>query len=165
MQDALIGFVGGVGVALIGAVIGAAVERRVESRKRIEATRFQVYLKMMDVYNLYFWVASLEVTSGGDVTPDLKRRIREETWRIADLLRSEDKVPFVEDILRVLMSTDYPSAVARHDAMISIVDKLGAAVNPRYQRVIRAISEANLKRSVGDPSTGKSTTPGMMGPF
>lgn len=59
--QALIGFAIGVGVALIGAIVGSVFQRRAERRRRIEETQFQVYMKLMDVYSLYFWVVSLEL--------------------------------------------------------------------------------------------------------
>lgn len=165
MIEALIGFASGVGTALIGALICSVLQRRNENRKKIEETQFQVYMKLMDVYNLYFWVTSLEIR-GEEVTSEHKRRIREETWKIADLLRFEDKTPFAEDILHVLMSNEYPSTGARHDAMGAVLDKLGTIVNPRYQGVIKGISNANVMRvGSGERSTVKSTTPGSMGPL
>ncbi len=86
MVETLIGFASGIGVAVIAALFGVALQRRSESRKRREETQFKVYMMLMDVHNLYFWVASLE-TTGEEVTPDQKRRIQEKSWRIADLLR------------------------------------------------------------------------------
>jgi hypothetical protein len=165
LLQAIVAFASGIMVALIGAVVAAVVQRKVKHRRHIEETQFQVYMKLLNVYNLYFWVASLEMTSE-EVDPDHKRQIRDCAWRIADLLRSEDDVPFADEILRVLMSNEYVSASARHHVMSLLVDKLGASVNPRYQRAIKAISEANVMRiGLGEQSPVKSTTPASMGPL
>jgi len=161
----LIGFASGVGVALIGAMVGSVFQRRAKRRRRIEETQFQVYMKLMDVYSLYFWVVSLELR-GEEVSPELKRRIRNIAWQIADLLRFEDSVSYTENILRVLMSNEFPTAKARYDEMNKILDKFGSLVNPRYQHVIKTISEDNVMRlGSGERSFLKSTTPASMGPF
>ena len=79
LLQALIGFASGVGVVLIGAIISHMFQLRSEKRHRIEETQFQVYMKLLDVYSLYFWVASLEL-SGEEVRPELKRNIRNTAW-------------------------------------------------------------------------------------
>ena len=165
MFQALIGFASGVGVSLIGAIIGYVFQRRAEKRRRIEETRFQVYMKLMDVYSLYFWVVSLELRKE-EVSLELKRRIRNKTWQIADLLRFEDSISYIENILRVLMSNEYPTAKARYYEMDKILNKLGSLVNPRYKHVIKSISEGNVMRlGSGKRSFLKSTTPASMEPF
>lgn len=161
----MIGFASGVGVALIGAVVGYALQRRAEKKHRIEETQFQIYMKLMDLYSLYFWVASLELR-GEEVNPDLKKKIRNITWQIADLLRFEDSVLYTEKILWVLMSNKYPTANARYDEMKNIVDEFGSLINPRYQNVIKIIGEGNMQRlGSGERSFLKSTTPASMEPF
>lgn len=161
-MEALIGFGSGVVVTLVGALAGAALQRSFDRRKQIKDVQFQVYMKLMNVWNLYFWVASLELRDE-EVEIDHKRRIQEEAWRIADLLRAEDEVPFADQILQILMSNEYPSASNRHSEMSEILDKLGAITNPRYQRVIKAISDANVRRiGSGHQDALKSTTPGSM---
>ena len=164
LLQALIGFASGVGVILIGAIIGYVFQRRAEKQHRIEETQFQVYMKMLDVYSLYFWVTSLELR-GEEVSPELKRSIRNTTWQIADLLRFE-AVSYTENILKVLMSNEYPTAKARYDEMDKILSKFGSLVNPRYQHVVKSIGEGNVMRfGSGERSFLKSTTPASMGPF
>ena len=163
MLQALIAFASGVSVVLIGAIISYLFQRRTEKQRRIKETQFQVYMKLLDIYNLYFWVTSLKL-EGEEVNPELKRNIRNSAWQIADLLRSEDSVSYTENILRVLMSDKYSTAIARHEEMGEILNKFGSLVNPRYQRVIKSISEDNL---IGFNSKKqsflKSTTPSSMG--
>ena len=165
MLQVLIGFASGVGVVMIGAIISYMFQRRAEKRRRIEETQFQVYMKLMDVYSLYFWVVSLELTKE-EVSPDLKRRIRNTAWQIADLLRFEGSVSYTENILRVLMSNEYPTAKARYDEMNKILNKFDSLINPCYQQVIKSISEGNVMRlGSGERSFLKSTTPAFMEPF
>ena len=165
MLQALIGFASGIGVALISASIGFLFQRKSEKRRRIKETQYQVYMKLLDVYSFYFWVVSLELT-GEEVSSDLKKRIRNTTWQIADLLRLEDSVSNTESILRVLMSNEYTTAKARYDEMDKILNKYGSLVNPRYQKVIKSISENNIIRlGSGKRSFLKSTTPASMGQY
>ena len=165
MLQTLIAFASGVSVTLIGAIIGYLFQHRIEKQRRIKETQFQVYMKLLDIYNLYFWVTSLKLEEV-QISPEHKRSIRNSAWQIADLLRSEDSVLYTENILRVLMSDEYPTAIARHEEMGAILNKFGSLVNPRYQRVIKSISKDNLtKFSSKRQSFLKSTTPTSMGLF
>ena len=163
MLQALIGFVSGIGVALISASIGFIFQRKSEKKHRVKETQYQVYIKLLDLYNYYFWVVSLEL-SGEEVKPDLKKKIRDTTWQIADLLCLEDSVSNIESILRVLMSEEYITGKARYDEIDKILNKYGSIVNPYYQKIIKSISENNVKLlGFGKRSFLKSTTPASMG--
>ena len=165
LLQALIGFIGGVIIALIGAIVGYVFQRRAEKRRRIKETQFQVYMKLMDIYNHYFWVTSMEFR-GEKVILEHKRSIRNSAWQIADLLRFEDSVLYTENISRVLMSDEYPTVKARYEEMDEVLNKFGSLVNPRYQRVVKSISKDNLMRfSYKKQSFLKSTTPASMGLF
>ena len=165
MSEALLGFLSGVGVTLVGAYVANLLQRAEEKRRRVQENQLQVYLKLLDLYNQYFWIASLEM-HGEEADSEMKKRIRTLAWQISDLLRMEDSVQHADEILRVLMSNEYSSASARHHAMGELLDKIGKKVNPTFQKVGKVLSNENVK-SVGSgqrPAT-KSTTPGFLWPW
>jgi hypothetical protein len=158
--SAAFGFLSAIGLAVITAIVTADVERRSARRARVEDARFQIYMKLLDLYNLYFWVASKEI-HGEEVRPEMKDQIRAVSWQINDQLRAADEVEHMPEILNVVLSTHFESAADRHRAIDEVVKKLGETVNPRYAEAVRQISEGNLLRLAAG-KRGSDTTPGLM---
>lgn len=163
MLETIIAFASGVGVALVGTLITAVLQRSTERKKRIERIQFQVYVNLMDLYGFYFWVINTPIEK---IDIDFKKKIRDIAWKTADLLRLEDSVPHMEDILKVLMSHEFKNAFDRYKEMSRIIDLLGSIVNPSYQDVVRDLDKSNLIRYVsGDVKINEFTTPMSMWPF
>ena len=159
-MDPVLGFLSGVGVSLTGALIANTLTRRRERRRIIEERRFEIYMKLMELNTQYFWVASCEVR-GEPIPDETRKKCRELAWQIADLLRAADEVEFLEEILDVVLGPGFPSASKRHDAMGSLLGRMGERITPRYTRKIREISQANL---LGLGGKGQSNAPGTTWP-
>lgn len=143
----LCGFASGVSLAAITALIKFALDRHKDRRQRIEANTFDVFMLLMELEGMYFFVASAELRHE-EVAPETKRKVMELAWRIADKLRYEDEVPYLHEILSILMCEPaYDTAFSRHTAMVELVKRLGAVANPRYAQVIEAVSAANVAQS------------------
>ena len=165
MMQALIGFLSGIGVSLFTIMATTMWQRRTEKNNKIEKISFTVYMKLLNLYNQYFWVASGEIYRSR-IDEYIEKKIRTEAWEIADLLRCENDINLLNDILKVLMSNDYDSASVRHDHMNKIIDELGMKVNPKYTKTIRTISETNVKNIAnGKEDFLNSTTPAFIGQF
>jgi hypothetical protein len=123
-------------------------------------------MKLLNLSSSYFWVTTREF-HGEEVDFDLKKKIRNEAWQIADLLRFEDSFSYTEKLLRVLMSDDYKNSIARYDEMREIINKIGSFVNPKYQNAVGKIGQKNLIDSNTEEgwkkSYAKSTKPTSMG--
>lgn len=158
--DAMLGFVGGILLAVLTAVITSVVERRSARREQVEGARFQIYMKLLDLHSMYFWVTVAE-THGEEPRTEIKERVRSLSWQIADQLRAADELANTTEILEVLLSTGYQTAGERHRAIDQLLQVLGAAVNPRYAAAIHQISNENVKRLAAG-NRGSAFTPGMM---
>jgi hypothetical protein len=101
-------------------------------------------MQLMDLQAWYFWFTTGEM-HGTEVKVDVRRRCRDLSWQIADKIRAADDVDYLEETLDVLLSPRFSTARERYDAMSAVLNKLGQRVNPRYQKRIREISDANLK--------------------
>ena len=156
----LLGFLGGIAVALIGAIAAYLLQRRLERRNRIESERFQVYMGLMELHGLYFGVQAAEL-NGDSVPKDTRMKVRELAWQISDRLRSADDVDDLDRILEVLLSSGYGSAQDRYQAIEQLLRDLGDKVNPRYAAAVRQLSEGNVRRTAKGirPS---SNTPGFL---
>ncbi len=160
MAAALIGFASGVGVSLVGALITAFVQRRNERRRRLEAGRFQVHMKLMELHSFYFFVSSAEVRKT-ELSADMRLRVRALAGELADMLRSTDELREVPQLVRILMSMDYPSAQARYREMGEVLKALGGSVNPRYVTAAGTIGDGNV-RDMSAGGAGRSHTPAFM---
>lgn len=155
-----IGFASGVGVSGIAAWVSSVIQKRNERRRRREQAAFQVYMLLLQLDGQYFWIASSEL-HGEPPPPEAAAKVLDLAWRIADKLREADDVQHLEEILTVLMSEDaYKTANDRANALDSIIKRMGDTVNPRYAKVIRSISEKNLRGFVARPSRHRNNAPG-----
>ncbi|MDI9243601.1 hypothetical protein [Marinobacter sp. CHS3-4] len=162
MSNLLLSFLSGVGVTLVGALVVHLLQCSEAKKRRINEVQTDIYFKMLDLSQEYFWVASSEIHRK-EVAAKRKSKISDLAWQISDLVRQEDEVQFAEEILRVLMSNEYSSATDRHRAMASLLEKLGKVINPKFQKISKELSDSNLLRlGSGDRSATQSTTPGFM---
>ncbi|MFQ5668281.1 MAG: hypothetical protein ACE5I7_17865 [Candidatus Binatia bacterium] len=157
--NAVIGFASGVGVSVFGALVATALQRRNEKLKRIRDTHFHTYMKLMEVQSWYrvFCMAELRRE---EVPADIRSKVRDLAWQIADSLRYEDNVEHLEEILRALLSSEYETASQRLEVMDHLLVKLGTVVNPRYSKIVKRISDGNVARFVQFPERHKNT-PGL----
>lgn len=160
LPSALFGFASGIAVTLIGALITTFLQRRQEKRRRIDESRFRVYMKVMELHSFYFFASSAEARNQ-ELSADIRERIRSLAGEIADMLRSADQLREVPQLVRILMSMDYPSAQARYSEMGKVLTSLGHSVNPRYSEAARAIGEGNV-RDMSTGGAGRTHTPIFM---
>jgi len=139
----LTGFLGGVLATLLGAWGAHWLQRRGERRCQTEATRFQVYMKLMELQNPLFGLSCAE-SHGERWNPRHEHDFELMRWRIADEVRKMDDAPEVERILRVLFQQGFGSATERHEALREVLDELGKTCNPRYCDVMKRISSENM---------------------
>jgi hypothetical protein len=159
--DPLIAFFSGVGVSLVGALVANLLTRKRERWRVVEERRFEIYMKLMELYGSYFWFSAAEMRKE-PVPDEIRQKCRDLAWQIADLLRSADEVDFLEDILDVTLGPRYATAKERYEAMGQLLERLGRRVNPRYVRKIREISEANI---MAFGAGGRSNAPGATSVF
>jgi hypothetical protein len=160
LPSPLVAFASGVGVTLVGVLVTTLLQRRRDRRGRIEEGRFRVYMKLMELHSFYFFASSAEVRHQ-ELSSDVRQRIRSLAGELADMLRSADELGEVPQLLRILMSMDYPSAQARYRDMGDVLDALAKTVNPRYSSAARAIGDGNLQ-DMSAGGAGRTHTPIFM---
>jgi hypothetical protein len=140
----LLGFVSGVAVSLVGALVANILTKERERKRVVEERRFEIYMKLMDLQATYFWFVTAELHQQS-VSADTRKRCHEIAWQIADMLRSADEVEFLEQILEVTLGPKFATAAQRDEAMGKLIDQMGSKINPRYTKKIREISDANVQ--------------------
>ena len=161
-MNAIIGFASGIGVSIVAAVITYLLQRRGDRRQRRERAAFQVYMLLLDLHGHYFWIASNELR-GEPSPPEMAAKARSIAMQIADKLREADDIQHLQEILTVLMSEDaYKTANDRARALSAVIDSLGETVNPRYAKIVRNISEDNVRGFMDRPSGHRNNAPALM---
>jgi hypothetical protein len=160
--NTILGFASGVGVSIFAAFVSYLLQNhRVRQRHRDKAA-FQVYMLMLELHGQYFWIMSHELR-GEPPPPGIAAKVCELALRIADKLREADDVKHLEDILTVLMSEDaHKTARDRFDALDAVIDTISETVNPRYSKLIRSISDNNVRGLLARPPDHRNNAPGLM---
>lgn len=149
MLHVILGFVSGIGVILVGAYVASILQRRNERLRRTEDTLFKIYMKLMELNGYYFWYTSAEIRKE-KVPSDIKRKTRDLSWQISDLLRVTDDFKLLPRILTVLFDDNSIPARERYDEIKKIINELGDLINPQYSKIMKEISQRNIhKRTIG----------------
>lgn len=160
--NTIIGFASGIGVSIIAAFVSYLLQKHGERRRLRDQATLQVYMLLLELHGQYFWIMSHELR-GEPPPPGIAAKVCELAIRIADKLREAGDVQHLEDILTVLMSEDaHKTARDRFNALDAVIDKVGDTVNPRYSKLIRSISDKNVRGVLSRPSGHRNNAPGLM---
>lgn len=160
MTDGMLGFMGGIVAALIGAIIAGIVQRTNEYRKEKSLARQTSYSLLLELNQQYFWVASAEA-NGDEPSREMLDACRTTSWTLADKLREFDDVEHLDEILTILFSSSIATANERAKRLEALLDSYGQIANPKYAKAIKKISQDNL---LGQAKRGslKTNAPGAM---
>lgn len=140
-------FVGGIATTLTGALIGHTLTTRREHNKQIAERRFEIYMRLIELKSLYFWFTTAEFHRE-QVSDDIRQRAHDLTWKLSDMLRAADQIEYLNEIMDVMFSPSFSTAVERDEAMGKVIDRLGDLVNPRYAKRIKTYGTENALRAV-----------------
>ncbi len=131
---------------LLGAIMGSAstilFQRWSDKKTRLDSSRFQIYMMLLELNGWHWWIASTEVR-GVEVSKEIVRKFDRARWRIADELRKADDLPECSEILAALFSLEFKSESDRAASLKTTIDKLGTTANPRYTTAIKEVSLKN----------------------
>ncbi len=152
-------FFSGVAISLFGAIVANIIQKRNNAERIKKETRFEVYMKLMEIYGLYWEIYMAELHKE-EYKMETKHKLWSLSWQIADKVREYDKIEYIEDIMSVLFNKNFKTAKDRYYEIKSILDKLGHKINPKYNKLLNEISEQNEKLLI-EQQTTKSNAPGF----
>lgn len=162
------GFLGGIGASLAGALVALWLQRAKEQKDNLDSARFRIYMHLLDISNHYFFIASAEIDPDNRaVDQATKIKIQDKAWTLLDELRKEDRIEDLEEICRVIVSEKFESAIERHDAMIALIQEIGRKVSPKFVKIAERLSKENLMKLGQPPIPGvsiKRTAPAGLWP-
>ena len=161
MDDAWLGFAGGVLATLVAALVGSLIQRASEKKKALDEAIRSVYSMLLELNEYYFWVASAELHK--ETPPvEAERRCYDLCQEIAQCLSQNDKLPHLQRIVRVLFDSSFKSANDRANELAHLIDELSGELSPRFTKHIQATSRANLLANL-EPKQS-SMAPGRWSP-
>lgn len=138
-----VGFVTGVLLALAGAWINISLTRKSESRSTLEAAEYEMYLKLNELYNWYFWFSANELHQ-----QETSQEVVDETYKIASdlarLLHANERTEFASDLIKILYDERYPTYDARWKHISALSDRVGSKVVPVHIKHLRELGESNI---------------------
>ena len=159
-QSIIIGFLSGIGVSVFSAIVTNIIQKRNNAEQIKEEIRFEVYMKLMEIYSLY-WSICVAESQNEECDPQRKIKLWDLSWQVADSIRECDNIEYVEDIINVLFNHNFKLAKDRYNEMKKILKKLGDKVNPKYNKIMIRISDENYKY-LEQNFTGSSNAPGVL---
>jgi hypothetical protein len=140
----LISFFSGILLTIGSAYLSYLFQRRQEKKKFKEKIRFEIYMNLLDLKSSYFWVTSAEI-HGEKPSSDIKRRLKEQTWKMCDKLRQIDDIEFQDEILEILLSEKFVTAIERDNKFSNLIEKYHKIVNPNFAKKVKEIDTENMK--------------------
>lgn len=151
----LIGFITGVLLALAGAWINISLNHKAESRSTLESAEYEMYLKLNDLYNWYFWFSTNELHQR-----ETPQEVVDEIYKIATdlarLLHANERTEFASDLIKILYDESYPTYDARWKHISALSDRIGSKVVPVHIKHLSELSESNIHLMAKDGFVAKA---------
>ena len=138
-----LGFIGGISLALITALINLKLSNEKEAKKELESAEYNLYIKLNDLYNWYFWLATNELHKK-ETNEDVTDTIHKIAIDIAELLHKNETSEFAEELLKILYDESYVTYDERWKQMAELSDKMGYKVVPKHQKYLKELSNSNI---------------------
>lgn len=157
MSDPWLAFFGAILCVFISVLITSIVQRQNEAKKKKEQARHDIYMRLLQISQMYFFIASADMR-GEKADENIVMSVRDACWKLADKLRACDSVESLDLILEFLFSTKIPSSSERANLLNVILDKYSSLVNPEYQKYVRKISDENIVLYAAGKDLSKAPT-------
>lgn len=138
-----LGFVTGVVITLIGAWVNISLSKKSDDNSKLKSAEYEMYLKLGDLYNSYFWFASNELR-GKETGKDEAAECYKVAMELARLLHKNENTDFSKDLLRILYDETYDNYMSRWKDMERLSDEMAKKVAPVHRKYLSSIDEANM---------------------
>lgn len=137
------GFVSGVLLALAGAWINISLSKRSQDKSVLKAAEYEMYLKLNDLYNWYFWYATNELHKK-DTPQDITNECYKIATGLAKLLHENEETEFAQELMQILYDESYETYNKRWKHMSVLSEKMGNKVVPVHRKRLNQINESNI---------------------
>ncbi|PCF97375.1 hypothetical protein [Vreelandella nigrificans] len=143
IQSIALGFLSGVLLALIGGLINHKIKTKSEEQKAIEKAEYELFLKLNDLYQWYFWLATNELHKK-ETDDEIITTIHKIAVDIGQELHKNEDSEFTEQLLRILYDESYETYTQRWKEMSSLSEVMGKKVTPKHHKYLKQLNDSNL---------------------
>jgi hypothetical protein len=149
------GFVSGILLALVGTWINITLSKRAENNSLLKAAEYEMYLKLNDLYNWYFWYATNELHKK-DTSHDITNECHKIAIDLARLLHENEETEFADELIKILYDENYETYNQRWQHMSDLSEKMGKKVVPVHLQRLAEISDSNIHLMAQDKFVAKA---------
>lgn len=143
IQSIALGFLSGVLLALIGGLINHKIKTKSEEQNAIEKAEYELFLKLNDLYQWYFWLATNELHKK-ETNDEIITTIHKIAVDIGQELHKNEDSEFTEQLLRILYDESYETYTQRWKEMSSLSEVMGKKVTPKHHKYLKQLNDSNL---------------------
>jgi hypothetical protein len=141
--ELVVAFVSGIIVTLLGAWLNIFLNNREKKAYKLHDAEYEMFLKLGELNNWYFWLASNEVRNREN-----EQEIFDECYELArDLAKSlhqHEETEFAEELMKVLYDESYTSFNERYKQMCALSKRMADKLSPVHRKYLSSLEESNL---------------------
>lgn len=153
--ELLVAFVSGIIVTPLGSWLNIFFNGREKKAYKIYDAGYEIFLKLGELRNWYFLLASNEVRNREN-----KQEVFDECYELArDLaqkLHQNEKTEFAEELMKVLYDESFTSFNERYKKMCILSDKMSDKLYPIHRKYLSSIEESNVNLMTNEDFLPKS---------
>ncbi len=137
-------FISGALLVLIAAYVNQKVKDGSDKKAKIRESEYRFYLKLNDLYQLYFWFATNEMHNK-ETSDEIYADCHKIAASLARDVHDNDGSEFTEELLRVLYDESIPTCMERWQEMAALLDKMAAKLTPVHKKLASKLDDTNIK--------------------
>jgi len=131
----IIGFLSGVVLSIFTAFINFRLSRKPDEYKALVKSKYEIYLKLNDLYNWYFWLVTNELHNK-ETDKETIETIHNIAVNLARELHKNENSEFTEKLLRILYDESYETFDARWKHISKLSEKLATKLLPNIKNTL-----------------------------
>jgi len=139
----IIGLLIGLFLRTFTTLINIRFSEKSDDNKLLKESEYNLYLKLNDLYNWYFWLATNELHKK-ETKPEIIESIHKVAIELAQQLHQNESSEFTKELLKILYDESYESYNARWKHMSELSEKMGQKVSPIHRTYLKTLSDNNL---------------------
>ncbi len=139
----VIGFLSGVLLTIFAAYVNTTFSKNSKNDESLKKAEYEIYLKLSDLYNWYFWLATNELHQR-ETTDEIIDTISDIAIDIAKQLHKYEESEFTHELLQILYDESYKTYDARWKHMSELSKKMSKKITPLHNVYLNQLSEKNI---------------------
>lgn len=137
------GFISGILISVISIYGNYLMKSKAETKEKILNAEYEIYLKLNELYEVYFWLATNELHKQ-ETGLDIIKQVHSIAVDISKLIHKNQDSEFTTDLLKVLYDESYKTCNQRWKDISSLSDRMGEKLVPKYNKIVHDLNDSNI---------------------